>query len=54
MYINKLDELKTEFSDYEYDEKEELSEDIEKIIQILSILRKKVICIEIANFDEEF
>lgn len=53
MYINKLDELKKEFSDYEYEEKEELEEDIEKVIQILSILRKKSICIEISNLDEE-
>jgi hypothetical protein len=51
MYINKLDELIKEFQDYEYYELEELEEDIVKVENILSILRKKGICIEILNFD---
>ena len=56
MYINKLEELKKEFEEYEYDieEIEELEEDIAILEYILMILKRKSICMEISNFDNEF
>lgn len=41
MYINKLDEIIKEFKEYDYLNIEEIEEDKEKIIIILSILEKK-------------
>ncbi|MCT7583089.1 hypothetical protein N5U55_03045 [Aliarcobacter butzleri] len=51
MYINKLDEIIKEFKEYDYLNIEEIEEDKEKIIIILSILEKKEIALKISNFD---
>lgn len=53
MLIDKLDELRHEFNEYEYYDDFEIAHDISKLKEIICILERKAICIDILNFDED-